>query len=525
MSLKNTNNSSSQNTSRSLDLNPSYQRLASVNVSEDMQQNVNFICSFLKDSHDLTIKDISIGQPTLAGAILYLDGMIDKEIIHDQIIRLDTVNTEELTKDGNVNINIIRNKFSTVSEVTEASTFKELIYSLLSGYTLMFVNLSKSALIIKASNMNIRQVEEAASEKTIRGPHDGFVEDLITNITLIRRRIKDPNLAVEFLNIGRRSQTSVAVVYINGVINQEIPKEIKKRISQIDIDSIIGSAQVEQLIEKHKWTIFPQVLSTERPDKATLQILEGRLVVIVDGTPFVSIFPATFDMFFNSTDDHYERSVIASTIRLVRYVSFLIGTNFPAGYIALTAYNPGMIPTSLALTITGSRVGLPFPLFLEVLILEVALDILQEAAIRLPRLLSQTVSILGGLIIGQAAVQAGLVSPIIVVVVSITAISSFAFPVYEITLSVRILRILLVLAATLLGVYGIVMAWLLILIHMANLEDFNIRYLSGYSPYDLQVFRDMVFKAPKGFIAKRPEYLRTEDISTYKKRDGNKDAG
>jgi hypothetical protein len=525
MNIQNGSNNSSQSLNMNLDLNPNYKNLDSVYVSENIQENITFINKLFEHSHDIILKDLYIGQPAITGAIVYFDGMVDKEIIHDQIVRLDLINTKELFENGSIKIDIIRHKFATVSEVMQSSTFKDLVYFLLNGYTLMFINFSKSALIIKASNMNSRQIEEPSSEKTIKGPRDGFVENIITNITLVRRRIKDPNLAVEFINVGRRSQTTVAIVYINGVINPEIPKEIKKRISKIDTDGIIDSAQIEQLVEKHKWTIFPQVLATERPDKATLQILEGRLAVIVDGTPFVSIFPTTFDMFLNSTDDHYERSIISSAIRLVRYSSLVIATNFPALFIALTAYHPGMIPTALALTITGTRVGLPFPLFLEILIMEASLDILQEAAIRLPRLLSQTISILGGLIIGQASVQAGIVSPIIVVIVSITAISSFTFPVYSITLGIRIVRILLMFAATLLGLYGIVMLWLVILIHMASIEDFNIRYLSGYSPYTFQLLRDMVLKAPKGFIRRRPEYLKTEDISTYKKRDGNQDAG
>jgi hypothetical protein len=525
MSFKNASNLSSQNFSTKLDLNPNYQRLSSAYVSENVQENISFLYKLFKDSHDIVVKELSIGNPSLPGAIVYMEGMVDKAIIHEQIVRLDSVNTQALVNKGTFNIDIIKNKLSTVSEIIEANTFKELVYFLLSGYTLLFVNFSKSALTIKASNIKGREIQEPTGEKTLKGPREGFVEDVITNITMIRKRIKDPNLAVEFLNVGRRSQTSVAVMYINGVVNPEIPKEIKKRISQIDTDGIIGSAQVEQLVEKHKWTIFPQVLSTERPDKATLQILEGRLIVIVDGTPFALILPTTMDMFLNSTDDHYERSIAVSIVRLVRYTSFLIGASFPALYIALTAYHPGMIPTPLALTITGTRVGLPFPLFLEVLILEASLDVLQEAAIRLPRLLSQTISILGGLIIGQASVQAGIVSPIIVVVVSITAISSFSYPVYSITLCVRIMRILLIFASTFLGLYGIVMAWLLILIHMASLEDFNIRYLSDYSPYDLQLFRDIVLKAPKSLIKRRPEYLKTEDISIYKKRDDNQDEG
>jgi hypothetical protein len=525
MNFKNEKNNSSQDLNVKLDLNPNYQKLGSVYVSENIEENISFINELFKDSHDIIVKELSIGQPSLPYAIVYFDGMVNKEIIHDQIVRLDLVNTEDLFKDGSIDINIIKHKFATISEVTQSSTFKELVYFLLNGYTLMFVSFSNSALIINASKIESRQVEEPSSEKAIKGPRDGFVENIITNITLIRRRIKDPNLAVEFINVGRRSQTSVAIVYINGVINPELPKEIKKRISQIDTDGIIGSAQIEQLIETHKWTIFPQVLSTERPDKATLQILEGRLAVIVDGTPFVSILPTTFDMFLNSTDDHYERSIAVSMIRIVRYVSLFISTTLPALYIALTAYHPGMLPTPLALTVTGTRVGLPFPLFLEIFIMEAALDILQEAAIRMPRLLSQTISILGGLIIGQAAVQAGIISPIIVVVVSITAISSFAFPVYSVTFGVRMLRILLIFSSTFLGLYGIVMAWLIIFIHMASLEDFNIRYLSGYSPYDLQLFRDIIFKAPKGFITKRPEYLKTEDISINKRSDGNQDEG
>jgi hypothetical protein len=525
MNIKKTNSSNTKDPSRSMELSPSYERLNSAFVSENIEENIDFMHKLFRNSHDVVFKELSIGKPALPAAIMYLDGMVDKEILQEQIVRLEMLNTQKLFQEGAINIDIVRRRFVTALEITQSNSFKELTYFLLCGYTIMFIGLSKSAIIIKADNLNRRQIEEPSSEKTIRGPRDGFIEDIITNITLIRRRIKDPDLAVEFINVGRRSQTSVAIMYINGVVNPELPKEIKRRISEIDTDGIIGSEQIEQLIETNRWTIFPQSVGTERPDKATLQILEGRLVVIVDGTPFVLILPATFGMFLNSTDDHYERSVVASTLRLLRYIGLSIGTNFPALYIALTAYHPGMLPTSLALTITGSRVGLPFPLFLEIIMMEAALDILQEAATRLPRLLSQTISILGGLIIGQAAVQAGIVSPIIVVVVSITAISSFAFPVYSIILSIRLIRIILIVTSTFLGLYGVVMAWLVILIHMAALEDFNVRYLSDYSPYDLQLLRDTISKAPKGKITRRPEYLKTEDISIYKKRADNKDAG
>lgn len=512
------------NNSKNLEVSENLDRTI---VANDIAENINYIREKMKHCKDVIYRDFYIGEPQIHLFMVYIENMINKELINNQVLKSLTDDRLQGANPISLSLDIIKNRLLTVSQVSVEGRFDNLILLLLSGNTLLFIEGFDSALVIDSMGAEKRGVEESVAERTVKGPREGFTEDLQVNISLLRRRIKDPSLAVEMLKVGRRSKTDVAVIYIKDIMREGMAEEIKSKIDQIDTDSIIGSATLEQLIEGHRWTMFPQVLATERPDRVLGNILEGKAAVIVNGTPYVMVMPVTFSSFISSPDDYYERTIISSILRIVRYLCFYMSTSLQATYLALVAYHPGMLPTSLALSITGSRLGVPFPLWMEVLLMEFILYVLQEAAIRLPGTMGQTVGIVGGLVIGQAIVQAGLVGPINVVIVAATAIASFALPVYTFTLSTRVVRLLLIITASTLGLYGIIMGWVFLLIHMASLEMLGVRYLSDFSPFQLQKMKDTVLKLPKSMMNERPEFMKVRDTKrqNYKKEGGQNDEG
>lgn len=480
-------------------------------LSAELRENVSYIKRILKGSSDIVYRDFEIGQPKIPVTLIYVEGMVEKAILNEQVLKPLMIEINKFYTGKDFWTDEIKKRIITASEVKDGYTYDELILALLSGEAIMLVDGLSQALIIGSKGWESRSPDEPPSEQNVRGPRDGFVENIRTNIVSIRRRIKDPNLAIDTTKLGRRTKTDVAVVYLKGVINEDIVSEVSKRLKTIDIDGIIESGQVEQIIQDRKWTPFPQVIATERPDKVVAAILGGRAVILVDNTPFALVVPVTISMFMNSVDDYYDRTVITSTIRATRYISFFISSSLPAAYLALVSFHPGMIPARLALSITATRMGLPFPAFIETLLMEFVLEVLQEAGVRLPKPVGQTVSIVGGLVIGQAAVQAGLVSPILVIIVALTAVSSFSIPSYTFGLTSRILRVPLIAAASLWGFYGLIMAWIFLLIHLASIRSFGVGYLEDFSPYKLHDLKDTVVTLPPGYFTKRPKFLKTQD--------------
>ncbi|MTI55811.1 spore germination protein [Geosporobacter ferrireducens] len=488
-----------------------YEAFKNVYVRRKVKDNQKYLQEILSNAADIVYREFVIGAAQQHLLMVFVDGMVEKKLIGEQVLKSLMVELNEATYREVFTIEEIKNRLVSTAEIREAETFDTLMLALMSGDTLIFAEGSAHGLIIGSKGWESRGVSEPTTEKAVKGPKDCFIETFRSNIVLIRRRIRDPNLAVEVLQIGRRTKTDVAIVYIKGVLNPEIAEEIKRRIQAVDIDGITDSSQLEELIAGHPWTIFPLGRITERPDKVTAALLEGRAAIVVDGSPFVLIVPVTFSTFLSAVDDYYQRSIVASTIRLTRYLSFYISAALPGLYLALVSFHPGMIPPPLALAIVGTRVALPFPSFVEMILMETVLEILQEAGIRLPQAIGQTVSIVGGIVIGQAAVQAGVVSPIIVIIVALTAITSFTLPSYHINLSSRILRMPFILVGATLGFYGIVILSLFVLLHMASLTSFGVGYLEDFSPYRIRDFKDIFIRVPMKLMRKRPEFLKPED--------------
>lgn len=493
-------------------IGPDYKNLKNNYVSKNIIDNENFLKNIFIKSDDLQFKKLRCKRDNTEVLLVYMEYMVRREIVERFVLSPLMCILQNDREDNILEIDSLKNNVLEVLEIDEANTFDKLILNLLSGSTLIFLEGNDKALIIKNEDKKERALEASESEQTIRGARVAFTENIRTNISLIRSQIKDPNLAMEMIKLGNREQRDIAIMYIRGIINNEIPNIIIDKIQKLDIDGIMDVGQLEQLIEKNKWTVLPQMVTTERVDRVIGNLIEGRAVVIMDGTPFVLILPTTLKMFLSSPDDYFQRPIAVSTLlRFIRYLGFFIATSLAPLYLALTIYQPGMIPTPLALSITGSRLGLPFPMVIEVLLMEVTLYTLQEASIRLPKPMGTTVGVVGGLVIGQSVVTAGIISPIIVIIISGSAISSFALPNYTFSLGCTVIRVLLIIMSSTLGLYGVVMGWIILTVHLASLDNFGIRYLSDYSPFDVVNFKDSIIRVSESFIRKRPSNLKLED--------------
>lgn len=500
---------------------PDYENLKSVNIFKSLAENEKYLKSLFEKCSDIMFRKITPSNSDINMLIVYVDELTNIEFLENSVLSPIYAYINSSKSSNSADMYYFKSNILPVAEINEHNTFDTVILELLSGKTLLFLDTFSSAFSVNSEDAKERAITPPELEQTTRGPRTSFIESYKTNLALIRKSIKDPNLCIETVPVGRRNKTSMEIVYIKGIIRDDIPQKMKKKLESIDIDGVMGSGQLEQFIEKNKWTVLPQMFATERVDRVIGNILEGRAVIISDCSPFALIFPTTLKLFLNSTDDYYQRPIISTLLRFIRYISFFISISFVSLYVALTAYQPGMLPTPLALSITGSRVGLPFPVIMEILLMELALYTIQEAAIRLPKAMGPTVGIVGALIIGQASVQAGIVSPIIVIVVAMSAITSFALPNYTFSLGCIVLRLFMVFMASVLGLYGVVMGWIYIAIHLASLDNFGIRYLSDYSPYDMTNFMDTIIRISETYIYKRPTNLETKDAIKHHKSEAD----
>lgn len=490
-------------------------------VTRDLHSNLKAIEEALSYSPDLVIRMIMPENPEFKSAVMYIEGLADRNTVQENIIKpLLEEFCEGKTKEKDNSSNTvkatsiekkIKNSIITVSDLKEVNTLNECISEVLAGDTVLLIENIDKALIMKTPGWSTRNLEEPMTEAAVIGPRDGFVETFQDNITMIRRRIKDPNFSLIKLKLGRRTRTDLAVAYIRGIANQDIVKEVLRRIGEIDVDQIIAAGTVAQFIEDNFLSPFPQVQYTERPDKAVSAILEGRIVIIVDNTSFVLILPASLPMFMQTVEDYYERWIYSSLIRALRYLVIMISLFLPGVYVALISYHQGLIPTKLAIFIAATREGVPIPSLIEAILMEVTLEILREAGIRLPKTIGQTVGIVGGLVIGEAAVRAGLVSPVYVIVVALTGIASFSMAQYPLGIPLRILRFVIIFAAGFLGLYGVMLFFIMLTVHLVKLKSFGVNYLAPLIPYRPGDWKDFVLRLPVMNMKKRPQMLKTED--------------
>jgi hypothetical protein len=439
-------------------------------------------------------------------AVVYLQGMVDQSLFDESVFK------PILSADFSIPKSEFFHKLLDLKQVSAMSS--KLIHdmnvaaeSVLEGDVLLVIDGESRMLAFPVTKYDKRSINEPKNENTIRGPKEAFIEDIATNVILIRRRIKSSSLKMEQVKVGKITKTKVIIGYIEGICNPELVEEVRNRLNEIQMDGIIGSSYLEEYMDDHPYSPFPQMEKTERPDVVSASLLEGRVVILVDGTPIPLLVPGNFYMFLQTAEDYYQRFFLATWIRWVRFIFLLTSLFLPSIYIAITTFHPEMIPTNLLLSVAGARDNVPFPALVEALIMELTFEGLREAGIRTPKAVGQAISILGALVIGQAAVQAGIVSAPMVIVVSLTGISSFIIPHYDLAFTLRFLRFPIMLLAGSFGLLGLTIGALLIYIHMVSLRSFGMPYMAPTAPLRPSDLKDVLIRAPWWKMNRRPAYL------------------
>ncbi|MFP3390055.1 spore germination protein [Brevibacillus sp. SIMBA_040] len=492
-----------------------HQQSPPVLLSTSLQENMETIKTELGNPHDLLVRSLLIGNSSHTCAVVAIDGLVNSDMLHDQVLSHIQLNISMAGKSVPIEpemiLSLLYEEVLSVSEINKSCTLTDVIDCVLSGDIGLFVDGASEVIIIDSKGWKTRATEEPVSEGVVRGPRDGFTESIRDNTVRIRRRVKDKNLRFDGSYVGARSKTELIIAYIDSIVDPEMLSEVKRRIATIDIDEVEESGFVEQWIEDDFMSPFPQIHNTERPDKVAAALFQGRVAILLDGTPMVLILPITIGFLLHSPEDYYERWIAGTLARLLRYLAAFLAVFSPAFYISLVTFHPGLIPSDLAFSIAATRDGVPFPAFVESLLMVTTMELLQEAGLRLPKPIGQTVGIVGGLVIGDAAVSAGIVSPVMVIVVALTAIASFAIPSYPLAIAFRMIRFLAMFAAAIFGIYGVVLSFIMIMIHLTNLTSIGYPYLAPFTPQMPQDWKDLILRAPITFLRKRPGSLHPKD--------------
>lgn len=467
--------------------------------------NMNMLKQHFGHSSDFVLRSWNShqGKPFLAAC--FIDGLVDQQILTQML--------ENLT--GDIRNEAILNRDTQawlmdhipVGSTCSVQTQREVIDAILNGEVVLILDGSPKAFTASVSGGARRSVEEPTSQTVIRGPKEGFTEDIGTNIALLRRKIKSTKLCIESRNLGTYTQTKVSVAYIHGIANPDVVRELSRRLDSIHTDSILESGYIEEFIQDGVRSRFPTIYNTERPDSVAANLLEGLVAIFVDGTPFVLLAPITFFRFISSSEDYYQRYDLSTFLRFIRMSSFFVALLLPSFYIALTTFHQEMLPTTLLISLAAQRENSPLPALLEAIIMELTFEVIREAGIRMPRVIGPAISIVGALVLGQAAVEAGLVSAAMVIIVSFTAISNFVLPAINMAGAVRLLRFMLMLLAGSFGFYGVLAGLVPILVRLVALESFGIPYMMPLAPFNKSSMKDLLVRVPWWKMKNRPVML------------------
>lgn len=478
-------------------------------VEKRLAANVDYLLKTFANCCDLVMRPLKMGKDgSLTACIIYFDGIVNQDTLGENIMRAVMIEGVDLLDSPEDPLYTrVYDRLLTVGEVKLLRDLNNLIGEVLNGQLGLILDGQEVCFSLGIKGGKTRGVEEASSEAVVRGPRDGFTEDIRVNTALIRRRVKSPRLKFEKLTIGTLTRTEVNIAYIEGLVMENLVAEIKQRLQRIEIDGIIESGYIEEFIEDTPKSLFGQTAPTERPDRAAVALLEGRAVILIDNTPYVLMVPTVFPMLLGAAEDYYTRFTFSSLIRILRLISLNVALLLPSLYIAVTTFHQEMLPTQLLVSFAGVREGLPFPIFAETLTMEFTFEVLREAGVRLPRQVGQAVSIVGALVIGEAAVNAGLVSPTTVIIVSLTAISNFTIPIIEGANTIRILRFPLMILAGAFGFIGVTVGLLLILVHLCSLRSFGVPYLNPIAPLQTSDLKDTFIRVPWWYMRRRPVQL------------------
>ncbi|TYP79246.1 spore germination protein [Paenibacillus methanolicus] len=478
-----------------------------------IERNIAWIENLVGHSADLVIR--AVESPSSQNRVLilaYMDGLTDQTTINHHIVQAIQQQAIMGTTDNMDDwLTLLQRAIVSSGSIHSCAYLEHAVHAMLDGMCVIFVDQAGVALVAEASGGEQRGVEEPSTQGVLRGPQRSFTENIRTNASLVRRIIHSPDLRYEERLIGRRTRTRVGLLFMHGIIDDRILQTVRNRLAAIDIDGVLESGYIEEYIQEKTFTPFPTLMNTERPDAAAGALLEGQFAIMVDGTPFVLLGPVTFHKFFQSPEDYYQRFDIATFLRLIRYGGFVMSMLLPAVYIAVTTFHQETLPTLLLISLLGQREGIPLPALAEAFLMEMTFEVLREAGARMPRAIGPAISIVGALVLGQAAVQAGLVSPAMIIIVAFTAISNFVMPQLNIAIAARLIRFALMLAAGALGFFGIFAGILVIAVHVTSLKSFGVPYMAPLAPFVPASMRDTLLRSPLRSMRKRPVVLHPQD--------------
>lgn len=456
---------------------------------------------------DLTVREV----PDVGLEVLYLRTMVEPQRAEHRLIARLVEASAKAPADLKDLLRWSQERLW-LGSVRATSRPKEACAALLDGAAVICTSAS-GYVLADIEGTEHRAPEEPRTESAVRGPRDGFTETFQTNLSLIRTRLRDPSLRVEEMRIGSRTRTRVAVIYLAGAANESVVQEVRDRLQRIKAEQAITSGDIEQWIEDNPWSLYPQLQATERPDKVVASLLDGRIAIVTGGTPFVLLAPAVMISFFQTTEDYSQRWIFGTLVRVVRGGALGASLLAPSFYIAMSQFNPELMPLTIALSLAASREGIPFPIVVEALLMESMVELLREAGHRMPRVLGSSLGIVGGLVIGDLAVRAGVVSPIMVVVVGLTALGSFAIPSYEAAVTTRMLRFPMMIITGLFGIAGMILFILVIFGHLCGLKSFGVPYLTPFGQLAYPEWADTLIRGPI-------RYLARQKTGTYTARSG-----
>lgn len=479
--------------------------LKNKSIGSDLEKTVSDfkrIYSYPANS-DVVFRDIQFGGMGKKATLLFIKTITDIKNIEDYVIT-PLLNNSESHK------NIEDTIYS--QSITTAKIMKDIAVDVNKGNVALFIDGEAQAYIISASKYEGRSVEKPDTEIVVKGPKEAFNENISTNISLVRKKIKNESLVVESTTISKRSNNEVYIVYIKDLVNDQLLHNIKNRVAALDVDAIQNLALLEQYIEERQLSIFPTILYTERPDRAAAFLEDGHIILLMDNSPDSLVLPATFWSFYHISEDHYLRFPYGNVTRLLRAVALFITLFTSSIYIAVTSFHTEMIPPDLLLAIASTREKVPFPVFLEVLLMELAFELIREGGLRVPTPIGPTISIVGALILGQAAVQANVVSPIVVIVVALSGLCSYVISDISMNFAIRITRFMFIFSAALFGLYGVAAFLVAGLAYLVSIKSFGVPYFSPFTPTYKSSGDTLFRKLLKNEIF-RPGYLKTKDIT------------
>jgi spore germination protein KA len=482
--------------------------LKDYSISCSLDENINLMKKIFKNDGTFKIKKVQNQfNPDISCCLFFIDGMIDENILNEYIIKPIIVN--EISSDLD-SVNILKNQVITSAYCEETEDISELVNTILAGNTALFLEGQNKSLIIRSQGWETRTIQEPTVEKSMRGPREGFNECLIINLSMIRRKIRSTRLKFRFMSIGEITSTDICITYIEGLAEESVLNSLIDQLNAIKIDGVLDVKYIQEYIDKNPFSVFETTGSTEKPDVVAAKLLEGRIALLIDGSPVAMTLPHLFIELFQSADDYNLNYYFSSINRLLRILGFLSTISIPPIYLALVTQHQEFIPTSLMMSIYASRIDTPLPTILELIGLLIVFEELREAGARMPSFVGQALSIVGALVLGSAAVEARFVSAPIIIVIGMSGIAGLVTP--NLNSASNVIKLFLICLSSVLGLYGYMIGMTFVLIHLMKLDSFGVPYMSNLTTFNPQDLKDTAIRSPRWYMRRRPRYMADKSI-------------